>query len=61
MDADDKRRHYTRVTYGRPGFAPVGRQRAGRNDPCPCGSGKKFKRCHAAPPPVDEPVQAKAA
>jgi hypothetical protein len=19
----------------------------GRNDPCPCGSGKKFKRCHA--------------
>jgi len=20
---------------------------AGRNDPCPCGSGKKYKRCHA--------------
>jgi preprotein translocase subunit SecA len=20
--------------------------RVGRNDPCPCGSGKKFKRCH---------------
>lgn len=20
----------------------------GRNDPCPCGSGKKYKRCHAA-------------
>ena len=19
----------------------------GRNDPCPCGSGKKFKQCHA--------------
>ena len=19
---------------------------AGRNDPCPCGSGKKFKQCH---------------
>lgn len=18
----------------------------GRNEPCPCGSGKKFKRCH---------------
>lgn len=18
----------------------------GRNDPCPCGSGKKFKKCH---------------
>jgi uncharacterized protein len=22
---------------------------AGRNDPCPCGSGKKFKKCHGAP------------
>ncbi len=20
-------------------------QKAGRNDPCPCGSGKKFKKC----------------
>jgi preprotein translocase subunit SecA len=20
--------------------------RVGRNDPCPCGSGKKFKHCH---------------
>jgi uncharacterized protein YecA (UPF0149 family) len=20
-------------------------QRAGRNDPCPCGSGRKFKKC----------------
>jgi uncharacterized protein YecA (UPF0149 family) len=19
---------------------------SGRNDPCPCGSGKKFKKCH---------------
>jgi preprotein translocase subunit SecA len=23
--------------------------RAGRNDPCPCGSGRKFKRCHGDP------------
>ncbi|MGD0579983.1 MAG: SEC-C metal-binding domain-containing protein [Bryobacteraceae bacterium] len=22
---------------------------AGRNEPCPCGSGKKFKKCHGAP------------
>ena len=22
--------------------------KAGRNDPCPCGSGLKFKRCHGA-------------
>ncbi|MHB8873018.1 MAG: SEC-C metal-binding domain-containing protein [Myxococcaceae bacterium] len=25
----------------------VGAERAGRNDPCPCGSGKKYKRCCA--------------
>ena len=23
--------------------------RIGRNDPCPCGSGRKFKKCCAAP------------
>ncbi len=23
--------------------------RIGRNDPCPCGSGKKYKKCHGAP------------
>jgi len=23
-------------------------QKVGRNDPCPCGSGKKFKKCHGA-------------
>jgi SEC-C motif domain protein len=28
---------------------PVRKQvTAGRNDPCPCGSGKKYKRCHGA-------------
>jgi len=21
-------------------------KRVGRNDPCPCGSGKKYKHCH---------------
>jgi hypothetical protein len=25
---------------------------AGRNDPCPCGSGQKAKRCHGAAPVV---------
>lgn len=24
----------------------TGSSKIGRNDPCPCGSGKKFKRCH---------------
>ena len=23
-------------------------KKVGRNDPCPCGSGKKFKQCHGA-------------
>ncbi|MND09092.1 hypothetical protein D3C83_321700 [compost metagenome] len=25
---------------------PVVSDKIGRNDPCPCGSGKKYKRCH---------------
>ncbi len=28
--------------------APVDWTTVGRNDPCPCGSGKKFKKCHGA-------------
>jgi uncharacterized protein YecA (UPF0149 family) len=24
---------------------PVRNAKVGRNDPCPCGSGKKFKKC----------------
>ncbi|MGA0162675.1 MAG: preprotein translocase subunit SecA [Bdellovibrionota bacterium] len=30
--------------------APMKRseEKVGRNDPCPCGSGKKFKKCHGA-------------
>jgi preprotein translocase subunit SecA len=40
---------------GSPADAPVTPQtvvregpKVGRNDPCPCGSGKKFKKCHGA-------------
>jgi uncharacterized protein YecA (UPF0149 family) len=28
--------------------AQFGGRKVGRNDPCPCGSGKKFKRCHGS-------------
>ncbi|MEO5763747.1 MAG: SEC-C metal-binding domain-containing protein, partial [Casimicrobiaceae bacterium] len=28
-----------------PPFVRAG-QKVGRNDPCPCGSGKKYKQCH---------------
>jgi len=33
------------VPPGAPTPAPVTRKKIGRNEPCPCGSGKKFKRC----------------
>jgi preprotein translocase subunit SecA len=28
--------------------AAAATQKVGRNDPCPCGSGKKYKKCHGA-------------
>jgi uncharacterized protein len=28
---------------------PARSTKIGRNDPCPCGSGEKFKKCHGAP------------
>jgi preprotein translocase subunit SecA len=31
------------------GGAAVSSGEPGRNAPCPCGSGKKYKRCHGAP------------
>jgi preprotein translocase subunit SecA len=31
--------------------------RVGRNDPCPCGSGKKYKKCHM---PIDEGVETRS-
>jgi len=33
---------------GRQSSSPSGIKEVGRNDPCPCGSGKKYKRCHGA-------------
>jgi len=35
-------------TGGKGPSKPVTSDKVGRNDPCPCGSGKKFKRCHGA-------------
>src|SRR5256885_4313332 len=46
------------MTYGAPSDGDIGGSvedeplelpegaRVGRNDPCPCGSGKKYKQCH---------------
>jgi len=34
---------------GRPATSHVAEApKVGRNDPCPCGSGKKYKKCHGA-------------
>ncbi|MDM0045443.1 preprotein translocase subunit SecA [Variovorax dokdonensis] len=36
-----------RIASAAAGALPAGEfARVGRNDPCPCGSGKKFKQCH---------------
>ncbi|NUZ05753.1 preprotein translocase subunit SecA [Piscinibacter koreensis] len=34
------------VAAGAAGVAAAGLPKVGRNDPCPCGSGKKYKQCH---------------
>ncbi len=31
-----------------PLFEPRRSQKIGRNEPCPCGSGKKYKHCHGS-------------
>jgi preprotein translocase subunit SecA len=35
-------------TLKQPAGNPASWAEVGRNDPCPCGSGKKFKKCHGA-------------
>ena len=40
-------RRYSKVVW--PGYHPTLPRhllKVGRNDPCPCGSGKKYKECH---------------
>ena len=34
--------------------------KVGRNDPCPCGSGKKYKKCHGRPGAPPLPPEARA-
>ena len=51
LAVDDKRRDDDKLSYGAPDpgskAEPKKRvdEKTGRNDPCPCGSGKKFKKC----------------
>jgi preprotein translocase subunit SecA len=49
MEAEQRRRRVilNRVGGEDPGHKPVTREedKVGRNDPCPCGSGNKYKKC----------------
>ena len=43
--ADERKKHFIQIqTNITPKQAKA--RKVGRNDPCPCGSGEKFKRCH---------------
>ena len=59
QDIEQRAEHISHVTYSAPDEtgqpqvtaesgqgAQAGWGHVGRNDPCPCGSGKKFKQCH---------------
>ena len=51
MEAEEERRiamEERRAAPERREIDPEVLRRTGRNDPCPCGSGKKFKKCHGA-------------
>lgn len=44
---EERTRHMaTSVDVDAPHTARSRKNKIGRNDPCPCGSGKKYKRCH---------------
>lgn len=44
--ADDGRWYYFDSEFPRPETVRREGSKLGRNDPCHCGSGKKFKKCH---------------
>ncbi|GLX77788.1 protein translocase subunit SecA [Thalassotalea insulae] len=43
--ADEVPKEFTHESSDNPAAQPSG-PRVGRNEPCPCGSGKKYKQCH---------------
>ncbi len=48
-----KRREQAQMQFTRSGASEkpqqvIRKEKIGRNDPCPCGSGKKYKKCHGA-------------
>ena len=48
MQAEEKKDLKTNATDGSAPMPKRAKQDIGRNDPCPCGSGKKYKNCCGA-------------
>ena len=46
--AHGRRRHRHHRASNRPARGRPSTRKVGRNDPCPCGSGSKYKKCHGA-------------
>ena len=52
MDDEERAAFYAQALASPPSTNPTqlrDGKRIGRNDPCPCGSGSKYKKCHGAP------------
>jgi len=48
QSAGNRQNGHGRSPSATPAPRPVMANKIGRNDPCPCGSGKKYKKCHGA-------------
>src|SRR5713226_932671 len=46
--AGNRQNGHGRAAVATPAPRAVTANKIGRNDPCPCGSGKKYKKCHGA-------------
>lgn len=56
----DQRRKYMRDVFiesinPNTSLLPMGTSKISKNSPCPCGSGKKFRKCHGRHKPSDVP------
>jgi len=45
-EIEEDREHAEHRAEAAPAAPPAANSKPGRNDPCPCGSGKKYKKCH---------------
>jgi hypothetical protein len=45
IEREQAKERAQRIRTAQPRTGP----KIGRNDPCPCGSGKKYKKCHGRP------------